>query len=112
MKNTILIIGSICIIINTLAGVIFQNYSTSNMIFGDVSILITVTLIYNLFGAHSSDGIKIGGSFIFAISGILRFICALSTTPNFKNDFVLFLFLIILAIEVVITLVYFKIRDK
>lgn len=112
MKKTIVIIGVLLIILNTLAGVIFQNYSTNNVVFGDVSLLITFALIYIMLNIQSTSGMKIGFGFGYVISGFLRFICALSASPNFKNDFALFLFLIILVIEFIISLVYVKISNK
>jgi hypothetical protein len=59
MKNTLLLIGFVLLIINTACGLIFNSYDTFNMVFGDVSLVLTTLLVYTTLKLDIADGFKI-----------------------------------------------------
>jgi hypothetical protein len=112
MKNLILLTGIVLVLINTTAGLIFQDYETHRMLFADLSIIITAGLLYMMYQMKNADGFKIGYTLFFGITGFVRFICAISTSSEFKNNFALLIFIIIFCIECVLIFVSHAMRNK
>ncbi len=112
MKNSILLTGVMLVLINTTAGLIFQDYATHKMVFADFSIILTTALLYLMYQMKTADGFKIGFTLIFAITGLIRFICAVSSSSEFQNNFALLIFIILLCIECVLIFVSHAMRNK
>ena len=77
MKNSALALGGLLILINTAAGLVFSSYNPFNMAMADASILLSTALIYGVYKSTIADGFKIGFTIVFAITGLIRFICSL-----------------------------------
>jgi hypothetical protein len=112
MKKSILLTGLFLIFINTAAGLIFQDYAVHKMAFADFSIILTTGLLYLMYHMKTADGFKIGFTLIFAITGLIRFICAVSSSSEFQNNFALLMFIILLCIECVLIFVSHAMRNK
>jgi hypothetical protein len=112
MKNLILLTGIVLILINTISGLIFQDYATHKMLFADFSIILSTGLLYLMLQIKTADGFKIGFTLLFAITGLIRFICAVSSSSEFKNNFAVLIFISILCIECVLVFVSHAMRNK
>jgi len=112
MKNSILLTGVILVLINTTTGLIFQDYAPHKMLFADFSIVLTTALLYLVYQMKTADGFKIGFTLLFAITGLIRFICAVSSSSEFKNNYAVLIFIIFLCIECVLIFVNHAIRNK
>jgi hypothetical protein len=112
MKYTILLTGIILVLINTVAGLIFQDYATHKMLFADLSIILTTGILFLLYQMKTADGFKIGFSLLFGLTGLLRFICAVSSGDEFKNNYALLIFIIIFSLECVLIFVSHAMRNK
>jgi hypothetical protein len=99
MKNSFLVLGGILVLINTVVGLIFNSYNPFNMVMADVSIFLTTILIYSAYISKMADGFKIGFTVLFAITGLIRFICSVVSPEQFKDNMAFLIFIIFLAIE-------------
>ena len=112
MKNTILIMGIVLTSLNTLIGAFLNGYLNFNMIFADVSILISTLLLYLLMRSSMKEGYKIGLGFIFILLGIARYICAITASNEFENNLALILFICLITFEVMAVFVAQKLSTK
>ena len=112
MKHLILISGLILILINSMAGIIFQDYETHNLHFSDFSILLSTGIFFLLYKMNTADGFKIGFVLFFGLTGIIRFICAISMNNEIKNNYSLLIFISVFCLECLLTLVGNVMRNK
>lgn len=101
MKKTVLIIGGIIILLNTIIGGISSAYQVFNVQLVDVSIIFTVLLLYNIVESQIADGFRIGLTVLYSITGLIRVVCALSSNENVKDNLSILMLLIILAFELI-----------
>ena len=99
MKNSFLVLGGILVLINTTVGLVFNSYNPFNMVMADVSIILSTALIYGAYKSVMADGFKISFTVLFAITGLIRFVCSVVSPEQFKNNMVFLVFIVFLAIE-------------
>ena len=112
MKSSIVLTGIILVVINTIAGLIFQDYETHKLLFADLSILLSTGLLYIIYQMKNADGFKIGYTLLFGLTGLIRFICAVSSSNEFKNNYAVLIFIILLCIEGLLIFVSHAMRNK
>lgn len=112
MKNNILLIGVVLTFLNTIIGIVLSDYSNFNMVFADVSILATSGLVYYLFHSSFADGFKIGFTVLFAITGLIRFVCSILSPEHFLDNIAFLTFIIFLAIEGICFFVGKSLKDN
>jgi hypothetical protein len=100
MKKIYLIIGLIILLLNTLCGLIFTEYSTFNLITSNVIVLINTLLLYFMADMKISDAFKITFSFLFPFFGLISFILALVMKNKIENNLCLIGILMITLIQV------------
>ena len=101
MKKTILFIGAILFILNSIIGLMSSSYNQVNVLFVDVSLLLTIGLIYLVFESQISDGFRIGLSFLYSISGFIRILLALFSNAEAKDNISIMIFLVLLSFELI-----------
>jgi hypothetical protein len=99
MKNTILISGFGLVILNTISGLILSNYSNFNMLFVDVSLILTTAILWINTASNFVDGFKIGLSMAYTLTGSIRFLCALLAPNYLENNYTLIIFMVIVGFE-------------
>jgi CDP-diglyceride synthetase len=112
MKNNFLVIGGLLVLINTATGLVFSSYDQFNLIFTDFSIILTTLSIWLAYKIQMSDGFKIGFTLLFAITGLLRFIFALLSPDQIKDNFLFLLFIILVAVEAFCLFVGNSLKNK
>ena len=112
MKNTLLLIGFVLLIINTACGLIFTGYDTFNMVFGDLSIVLSTILVYTSLQLNIADGFKIAYTVLFGISGLVRFYTAIISSQQFKDNFSFLLFITIFCVEIVLVFIAKALNNK
>jgi hypothetical protein len=112
MKNVVLISGSLIVVINSISALIFQDYELHKMFFADFSIIFSTGLIYLMYTNKHSDGFKIGYTLLFVLTGLIRFVCAVSSSSEFKNNYAVLTFIIVLSLEIILMLVSNLMRNK
>ncbi len=99
MKNTILISGLGLVFINTIAGLIMTNYTNFNMLFVDLSLILTTVILWINTASNFADGFKIGLNMAYSLTGLIRFLCALLAVNSFENNYTIIIFLVIVGFE-------------
>lgn len=101
MKKTILIIGTLLVILNTLIGITLSSYKQYNIVLVDMNLLISLGLIYGLFESKLADGFKIGLTVFFFITGFIRVLVGLFSNEDVKDNISILILLFVLAFEII-----------
>ena len=112
MKNSFLLLGGLLVLINSTVGLVFESYNTFNRVMADGSIMLSIGLIYGAYNSAMADGFKIGFTVLFALSGLIRFICSVVSPEQFKNNLALLVFIIFLSIEFLVFFVGNNLKNK
>ena len=112
MKNNILLIGIVLTFLNTIIGLVLSDYSNFNMLFVDISILISTVVLYYLFNSSITDGFKIGVGFVAVLSGLARYFCALFSIGQIENNIALIIFMCLISFELIAVFVAQKLSAK
>ena len=112
MKNSPLVLGGLLVIINTLAGLVLSSYNPFNIVMGDVSVILSTALIYGTYRSSMVDGFKIGFTVLFAITGLVRFICSVVSPEQLKDNLTFLVFIIFLSIEGICFFVGYNLKNK
>lgn len=99
MKNSILVVGMSLVILNTLIGLILRDYSNFNLLFADLSIILSTVFLYFLFNSSISDGFKIGVGFFTVFIGLGKFLCAVFSPQKMENNILLIIFISLVFVE-------------
>jgi hypothetical protein len=102
MKNVSLVAGIVLVVLNTMIGIILRAYSDFNMVFVDLSLILSTGIIYYLLNNPIADGFKIGAGFFMLIGGILRVIFAILSPNQLENNLLLILFISFLSLEIIV----------
>ena len=112
MKNIFLFGGIITILMNSLAGIILTSFPTYNWVLADVSILFSAGLIFVLYTRFLDNAFKIAFTFLFLISGLIRYVLSLFANSEIENNWILLMIGGILFIEVFIFIFGVVLRKK
>ncbi|MBF2708332.1 hypothetical protein [Flavobacterium soyangense] len=110
MKNLFLIIGVILILLNTLTGILISTYHPFNYLMVDFSILFSTFLIYLFSNSNISTGYKIGLTAIFILTGLIKIVFCLVSSPQLQDNFLMISVLGILAFEITCIISAFTMR--
>ena len=112
MKNIFLIGGILAILFNSLAGVILSNYPSFNWMLADVSILVTTGLIYALYFKYLDNAFKAVFTFLFLISGLIRYMLCLFAPSQLENNWFILLMAALFTVEVLIFVFGIALKKK
>ena len=100
MHKIILVSGIILVVLNTLLGLMWDSYSSFNMVMVDFSLVLSTLFLAGLYYSSIADGFKIGLTVWFLITGFIRIFCAIIMANNLSENISLFIFLTFLGVEV------------
>lgn len=89
MKKLVVILGIFALLFNTLAGLLFPSYEPFYYLLADVSIALTTAFLSILVYSRIDDGLKIGLTAFFIITGTVRFLLFLFLPRQLENNGVL-----------------------
>ena len=112
MKNIFLFGGIIAILMNSLAGIVLSSFPTYNWILADVSILFSAGFIFVLYTHFIDNAFKIAFTFLFLISGLIRYVLSLFANLELENNWMILLMGGLLFIEVFIFIFGVVLRKK
>jgi len=90
MKKTILIIGALLIVLNTVVGLVISSYEPLNFLMADLSIALSAGIMYFVACSKMADGFRIGLSVFFSFTGLVRYFC-MALMPSALEDNVVIL---------------------
>jgi hypothetical protein len=112
MKNSFLLLGGLLVLINSAIGLIFSSYNPFNMVMADVSLILSTALIHGAYISKMADGFKIGFTVVFAITGVIRFICSVVSPEQFTNNIPLLVFIVFFSVECLMFFVGNNLKNK
>jgi len=101
MKKLIIFIGILLVVLNTLIGLIISNYATLNFLLADISIVLSVGLLYFVAYSKMADGFKIGLTVLLFFTGITRCLCVALAEQVWENNYCFIVAIGILLFELV-----------
>jgi len=101
MKNLILIIGAFLIVLNTLIGLIVSDYATLNFLLADLSIALSVGIIYFAACSKMANGFKIGLTVLFFFTGIARCLCMVFMPKTLIDNILIIVAVTVLFFEII-----------
>ena len=108
MKNLILIIGTILIATNILAGWLLSCYSSFNMWFATVVILITSALLYCVHISHIKDAFKVSLTILLPIMGLIKLLLGVFSPNHIQDNWCVIVCIIISLLEILILVIIDK----
>lgn len=112
MKNNFVILGGLLVVINSTVGLVVSGYKPFNLMLADFSILLSIAMLYVAYKISIADGFKIGFTLLFALTGLIRFICCVITSEQIKNNIALLVFVVFFACELMALFVANSLRNK
>jgi hypothetical protein len=112
MKNIFLLGGIIAILMNSLAGIVLTSYPTFNWMLADVNILFSTALIFVLYTRFLDNAFKTAFTFLFLISGLMRYVLSLFAHSELENNWIILLIVGLLLIEVLTFIFGLVLRKK
>ena len=112
MYKIILVLGTILVVLNTLLSLMWDSYSSFNVIMGDFSLVLSTLFLASLYYSSIADGFKIGFTVWFLITGFIRFICAIVMVDNLSQNIAFFIFLTFVGLEVLCLFVGRVLQNK
>jgi hypothetical protein len=113
MKNLTLVIGTLLIALNTLVGLIVTDYAMFNFLLADLSIVLSVGLIYFLAcSKKTANGFKIGLTLLLLFTGIARFVCVAVVKQVWENNYCFIVAIGILLLELLFVATAFYASGK
>jgi len=99
MKNLIIFIGVLSIVLNTLIGLIVSDYKTLNFLLVDLSIALSVGIIYFVVCSKIANGFKIGLILLLFFTGVVRCLCVAFIPSVLENNILILVAVGILLLE-------------
>ena len=112
MKKLIIFIGILLIVLNTIIGLILSNYAILNFLLADLSLVLSVGLLYFVVCGKMANGFKIGLTVLLFFTGIARFVCVTLAEQVWENNYCFIVSVGILLLELVFVATTFYARGK
>lgn len=103
MKQSIILIGSILVIVNLLLGLIILAYGCVNLVVSTVILVLTAVVLLLVNGRMSlKDGYVVSLNILIPIIGLIQYLIAIFMPSRFSDNWGLITLLVITAIEAIL----------
>jgi len=104
MKNIVLVAGLLFLILNVVAGLLFNSYDIFNDVLVASSIVTTTIVVYILFSIKKGDLSRMFLTFVFILIGFMKILFALFSPSTFRNNYSILFILGLIFVEIIILL--------
>lgn len=112
MKQTILILGSLLLVFNFIAGAILSSYHWANVVYTTIAIVVVIFFLLASARQNIKDGFKPALMLFYMVVGIMQFIL-LAIMPSLLTDnWYLIASLILLGMETIVWLLCRQLSTK
>ncbi len=101
MKNLIVISGIVVLILNGVSFLIFESFDSDSLIASEISIGLSVFLLYMVSNSSIDDAFKIALTFGFIFSALVKYVLALYFSMPLTNNYIFLALVILSAIEII-----------
>ncbi len=113
MKQSIILIGSILVIVNLLLGLIISAYGCVNLVASTVILVLTAVVLLLINGRMSlKDGYVVSLNILIPIIGLIQYLIAIFMPSRFSDNWGLITLLVITAIEAILLVATNSISTK
>ena len=113
MKQSIILIGSILVIVNLLLGLIISAYGCINLVTSTVILVLTAVVLILITGRMSLKDDYVGSlNILIPIIGLIQYLIAIFMPSRFSDNWGLITLLVLIAIEAIILVVANSISTK
>lgn len=100
MKRVQIIIFSLLLTVNLLAGIIFTGYPAFNVVLSSVTLVAQAVLLQAVHRIGLNDGFRISLSFLFFVGSVVGFLLSLFVPQHVDNNVWLILWIALLFMEI------------
>lgn len=113
MKQSIIIIGSILVVVNLLLGLIISAYGCINLVASTVILVLTAVVLILINGRMSlKDGYAVSLNILIPIIGLIQYLIAIFMPSRFSDNWGLIMLLVLTVIEAIILVAANSISTK
>lgn len=113
MKQSIILIGSILVIVNLLLGLIISAYGCINLAASTVILVLTAVVLLLVNGRMSlKDGYVVSLNILIPIIGLIQYLIAIFMPSRFSNNWGLITLLVLITIEAILLVATNSISTK
>lgn len=113
MKQSIILIGSILVIVNLLLGLIISAYGCINLVASTVILVLTAVVLLLVNGRMSlKDGYVVSLNILIPIIGLIQYLIAIFMPSRFSDNWGLITLLGLIAIEAILLVATSSISKK
>ena len=103
MKKSIIIVGSILVIVNLLLGLIISAYGCVNLVASTVILVLTAVVLLLINGRMSlKDGYVVSLNILIPIIGLIQYLIAIFMPSRFSDNWGLITILVLIALEAIL----------
>ncbi len=113
MKQSIIIIGSILVVVNLLLGLIISAYGCVNLVASTVILVLTAVILLLANGRMGlKDGYVVSLNILIPIIGLIQYLIAVFMPSRFSDNWGLITLLVLTAIEAILLVAANSITTK
>lgn len=113
MKQSIILIGSILVIVNLLLGLIISAYGCVNLVASTVILVLTAVVLLLINGRMSlKDGYVVSLNILIPIIGLIQYLIAIFMSNRFSDNWGLIMLIALTVIEAIILIAANRISTK
>lgn len=113
MKQSIILIGSILVIVNLLLGLIISAYRCINLVASTVILVLTAVVLLLVNGRMSlKDGYVVSLNILIPIIGLIQYLIAILMPSRFSDNWGLITLLVLISIEAILLVATNSISKK
>lgn len=112
MKSISLIVGGILVAVNLLFGLLLSSYSSFNLWFTMVVLILTTAFVYVVNATHISDAAKVAFSILLPLSGGIKLVLGIVSPERIEDNWCVIGCVVLTVIEIVMIVAYRKVAGN
>ena len=105
MKTIVFYIGLLCMVINTICGLVLSSYSLFNCLLTSGIIVINMVLMYLVSVLTLKDAYRISANVLFPLLFLVEFVCGLFSPEQWKDNWFIIFMAVAILIEGIILII-------
>lgn len=112
MKSISLIVGGILVAVNLLFGLLLSSYSSFNMWFTTVVLILTTIFVYVVNATRINDAAKVAFSILLPLSGGIKLVLGIVSPERIEDNWCVIGCVVLTGIEIVMIVAYRKVAGN
>lgn len=112
MKSITLLIGGMLIAINLLFGLLISSYSSFNMLFNTIILVLTTLFVLIIYTVKFLNAVKVSFTILLTASGFIKLIMGTIAPEHIQDNWCVIACLALTMLELIMLTIYSKISPK